>query len=88
MSHKVANFPGITVDVGMGAMQALPDRQLVDFPGTYSLQAISAEEQVALAQERAKEERVTLMAKNATRRIKSRGLVKGWTSWHGAWAAL
>ncbi len=34
MSHKVANFPGITVDVGMGAMQALPDRQLVDFPGT------------------------------------------------------
>ena len=48
MSHKVANFPGITVDVGVGAMQALPDRQLVDFPGTYSLQAISAEEQVAV----------------------------------------
>ena len=50
MSHKVANFPGITVDVGTGAMQALPDRQLVDFPGTYSLQAISAEEQVAVEQ--------------------------------------
>ena len=50
MSHKVANFPGITVDVGVGAMQALPDRQLVDFPGTYSLQAISAEEQVAVEQ--------------------------------------
>ena len=57
MSHKVANFPGITVDVGMGAMQALPDRQLVDFPGTYSLQAISAEEQVAVVQfERALED--------------------------------
>ena len=48
LSHKVANFPGITVDVGMGAIQALPDRQLVDFPGTYSLQAISAEEKVAV----------------------------------------
>ena len=50
LSHKVANFPGITVDVGMGTMQALPDRQLVDFPGTYSLQAISVEEQVAVDQ--------------------------------------
>jgi len=47
--QKVANFPGITVDVGMGAIQALPDRLLVDFPGTYSLQAISAEERVAVA---------------------------------------
>ena len=28
-------------------MQALPDIELIDFPGTYSLQAISAEEQVA-----------------------------------------
>jgi ferrous iron transport protein B len=50
LSQKVANFPGITVDVGMGAIQALPDRQLVDFPGTYSLQAISAEERVAVEQ--------------------------------------
>jgi ferrous iron transport protein B len=48
LSHKVANFPGITVDVGVGAIQALPDMQLVDFPGTYSLQAISAEERVAV----------------------------------------
>jgi len=47
--QKVANFPGITVDVGMGTLQALPDRQLVDFPGTYSLQAISVEEKVAVA---------------------------------------
>lgn len=48
LSQKVANFPGITVDVGVGKLQALPDKQLVDFPGTYSLQAISAEEQVAV----------------------------------------
>jgi ferrous iron transport protein B len=48
LHHKVANFPGITVDVGMGKMRALPDTVLVDFPGTYSLQAISAEETVAV----------------------------------------
>ena len=49
LSQKVANFPGITVDVGVGKLQALPEKQLVDFPGTYSLQAISAEEKVAVA---------------------------------------
>jgi ferrous iron transport protein B len=48
LHQKVANFPGITVDVGSGAMQALPDITLVDFPGTYSLQPISGEEQVAV----------------------------------------
>ena len=48
LSQKVANFPGITVDVGSGKLQALPTKVLVDFPGTYSLQAISAEEEVAV----------------------------------------
>jgi len=48
LHHKVANFPGITVDVSMGRLQALPELELVDFPGTYSLQAISADEQVAV----------------------------------------
>ena len=32
----------------MGKLQALPEVQLIDFPGTYSLQAISAEEAVAV----------------------------------------
>ncbi|MFT4614609.1 MAG: ferrous iron transport protein B, partial [Bacteroidia bacterium] len=50
LSQKVANFPGITIDVGSGAIQAMPEMQLVDFPGTYSLQAISAEERVAVDQ--------------------------------------
>ncbi|MCR9106741.1 MAG: ferrous iron transporter B [Gammaproteobacteria bacterium] len=50
LSQKVANFPGITVDVGVGKLLDVPDTQLVDFPGTYSLQPISAEEQVAVAQ--------------------------------------
>ena len=48
LQQKVANFPGITVDVGMGRLKALPDMELIDFPGTYSLQAISAEEEVAV----------------------------------------
>lgn len=48
LHHKVANFPGITVDVGTGKMRDLADTTLVDFPGTYSLQAISAEEKVAV----------------------------------------
>ncbi len=50
LSQKVANFPGITVDVGTGPLQAMPEMRLVDFPGTYSLQPISAEEQVAVDQ--------------------------------------
>jgi ferrous iron transport protein B len=48
LHHKVANFPGITVDVSVGRLQALPTTELVDFPGTYSLQAISADERVAV----------------------------------------
>ena len=49
LSQKVANFPGITVDVGSGKLQSIPDTTLVDFPGTYSLQPISGEEEVAVA---------------------------------------
>ena len=47
LSQKVANFPGITVDVATGKLSALPELTLVDFPGTYSLQPISGEERVA-----------------------------------------
>ena len=50
LSQKVANFPGITVDVASGKLQGLRDVDLVDLPGTYSLKAISAEEKVAVAQ--------------------------------------
>jgi ferrous iron transport protein B len=48
LHHKVANFPGITVDVSLGRLQGLPGMELIDFPGTYSLQAISADERVAV----------------------------------------
>lgn len=48
LHQRVANYPGITVDVASGALAMLPEVVLVDFPGTYSLQAISGEEQVAV----------------------------------------
>ena len=47
LHQKVANFPGITVDVATGKFSAIPELTLVDFPGTYSLQPISGEERVA-----------------------------------------
>ena len=40
LSQRVANYPGITVDVAIGPMVCLPDTELVDFPGTYSLEPI------------------------------------------------
>jgi len=48
MHQKVANFPGITVDVATGKLSAIPDVTLIDYPGTYSLQPISGEERVAV----------------------------------------
>ena len=48
LSHKVANYPGITVDIGTGALKTDASVTVWDFPGTYSLSAISGEEQVAI----------------------------------------
>lgn len=49
LNHRVANYPGITVDLSMGRLAKLPDHELVDFPGTYSLRPISEEERIAVA---------------------------------------
>jgi ferrous iron transport protein B len=48
LNQKVANFPGITVDIASGASIDNDSLQFLDFPGIYSLQAISGEEQVAV----------------------------------------
>ena len=48
LNHKVANYPGITVDVGSGVHAALPSWTLWDFPGAYSLTSVSAEEAIAI----------------------------------------
>ena len=48
LNQKVANFPGITVDVTEGRFAGNDGVRVLDFPGTYSLHAVSAEEQVAV----------------------------------------
>ena len=48
MHQRVANYPGITVNVASGRLASIPEVVLVDFPGSYSLHAISGEEQVAV----------------------------------------
>ena len=49
LNHRVANYPGITVDLSVGKLAGLPDCDLVDFLGTYSLRPISEKERVAVA---------------------------------------
>ena len=48
LNQKVANFPGITVGTHSGHSRSNPDLELVDFPGVYSMHAISGEESIAL----------------------------------------
>lgn len=48
LNQRVANYPGITVDLSVGRLAKLPHLDLVDFPGTYSLRPISEEERVAV----------------------------------------
>ena len=48
LNQKVANYPGITVDVREGELQGGDGAKVLDFPGTYSLQPISGEERVAV----------------------------------------
>ena len=48
LNQKVANFPGITVNIASGQSLDNNSIQYLDFPGVYSLQAISGEEKVAV----------------------------------------
>ena len=45
LRRKVANFAGVTVDLAYGKWG---DIDLVDFPGTYSMNPVSAEEDLAV----------------------------------------
>ncbi len=47
LKQKVANFPGVTVELKSGQFDKF---ELVDFPGTYSLQSISEDERIAIEQ--------------------------------------
>jgi ferrous iron transport protein B len=44
VNQKVANFPGVTVEIKSASFRK---HQLIDFPGTYSLDPITKDEQVA-----------------------------------------
>ncbi len=49
LKQKVANFPGITVEVLSGAGEGnLSNFDVVDFPGLYSFRAMSRDEEVAI----------------------------------------
>lgn len=45
MRQKVANFPGVTVELKTGKFS---EYQLVDYPGTYSLKSLSKDEELAV----------------------------------------
>ena len=45
MRQKVANFPGVTVELKSGQFG---NYELVDFPGTYSLNSLSRDEEIAI----------------------------------------
>lgn len=47
VNQKVANFPGVTVEIKSATFRK---HQLIDFPGTYSLDPISKDEQIAVDQ--------------------------------------
>lgn len=47
LRQKVANFPGVTVELKRGNFEG---HEIIDFPGTYSLEPISKDESVAISQ--------------------------------------
>ncbi len=51
LNQKVANFPGITVSVHTGLTVKFSEQvELIDLPGTYSLNPVSEDEKIAVAQ--------------------------------------
>jgi ferrous iron transport protein B len=47
--RRVANYPGVTVDIGRGPVRSSRSRlEVIDLPGTYSLAAISPDELIVL----------------------------------------
>src|SRR5690606_23198824 len=45
LRQKVANFPGVTVELKSGQFE---DLEVIDFPGTYSLHSLSRDEEIAI----------------------------------------
>ncbi len=47
LQQKVANYPGVTVERKSGKLKGRPDVEVVDLPGTYSLNPKSLDERIA-----------------------------------------
>jgi len=60
LRQKVANYPGVTVEIKSGRMA---EYEIIDFPGTYSLNTLSIDEKVAVEQltSRVKDEETELV---------------------------
>ncbi len=50
LSHKVANFPGVTVQVSKAKSVDDPAWMIFDFPGIYSTHALTRDEEIAIDQ--------------------------------------
>jgi len=48
LSHKVANFPGVTVEVHSAPSRKNPKLEYVDFPGVYSIHTLTEDEKTAV----------------------------------------
>lgn len=48
LNHRVANYPGITVDLTSGRVPGRDDLLLIDSPGVYSLRPVSGDEHLAV----------------------------------------
>lgn len=48
LNQKVANFPGVTVEVHSGASRKKADMEYIDFPGVYSVNTLTKDEDVAV----------------------------------------
>ncbi len=48
LNQKVANFPGVTVEVHSGTSRNDPNLEFIDFPGVYSINTLTEDERVAV----------------------------------------
>ncbi len=48
LRNKVANFPGVTVEIAKGRIFDTANLQIIDFPGTYSLTPLTRDEELAV----------------------------------------
>ena len=79
---RIANYPRISIDVGKASLSSSTEVTLGDFPGTYPLSPISAEEQVAITSLRSAledpQDALVAMVLDATRLEKASPIIFRW----------